>query len=251
MARHTLEIENLRAFHRECGEEPAFTRSGEAAQDHETIARGKHFQPADHMPAIRSVAAVELHRTPADLVQDVGERAAALSAAPAIDQRFPVARLVGERTVEHRGDVSCHERRAQPARLECGTGVQGADAGALGVVEHRQIHCTGNVIVRELRRASHIDAVGEGVKRVDAHAQRDGVALAHRDLPGSPSNGLSCGHTLSSILACAAITGWMRSPWNIASSSAKPSNRKGTSATLRARATSAKVVSKRCTYAGP
>jgi hypothetical protein len=75
------------------------------------------------MPAIRAIAAVELHRTPADLVQYVGERAAALSAAPAVDQWLPVTRFIGERAVEHCRDVSRDERRPEPAGLECGADV--------------------------------------------------------------------------------------------------------------------------------
>src|SRR6266403_2632407 len=139
--------------------------------------------------------------------------------------------------VQHSRDVSCDQRCPESARLEGGAYVQGADAGALLIIEHGQIHRSGKMIERKLRRASHVDALGEGVERIDAHPQGDGVTLAHRVFPGSPSKGLSSRQTLSSNLACAASTGWMRSAWNIALSSAKPSNRKGTSAALRSRAT--------------
>ena len=127
----------------------------------------------------------------------------------------------------------------EPARLEGRRRIQGADAGALGVIEHRMIHCAGKVIQRKLRRASHVDALGKVASASTLTARAHGVALAHRDFPVAPSRGLSAGHTLSSSFACAAITGWMRSGWNMALSSAKPSNRNGTSAALRSRATSA------------
>jgi hypothetical protein len=251
VTRDCLEVERLCAFRRQRSEEPALARAGEAAQDHEPKTRRQRLELTDDVPAIGAIAAVKLHRAPADLDQYMREGTAALSAAPAVDQRLPVTRFIGERAVQHCRDVSRDERRPEPASLEGGADVQGADAGALLIVEHGQIHRAGKMIERELRGAAHVDAVGKGLERIDAHPQCDGVTLAHRGFPGSPSKGLSAGQTLSSNLAWAASTGWMRSPWNMALSSAKPSNRKGTSAALRSRATSAYVVSKRCTYAGP
>src|ERR1700730_2326258 len=251
VTRHAFEAERLCPCRRQRGEEPALTRAGKAAQDHEPKAQGKRLELADDVSAISPIAAVELHGAPADLVQDMGERTAALSAAPAVDQRLPLTRFIGERSVQHCRDVSCDQRATESAGLEGGADIQGADTGALLIIEHGQIHRSGKMIEGELRRATHVDAVGKSLQRIDAHAQCEGVPLAHRGFTGSLSKGLSSRQTLSSNLACAASTGWMRSAWNMALSSAKPSNRKATSAALRSRPPPAYVVSKRGPSAGP
>ena len=89
------------------------------------------------------------------------ERAAALAAAPAVDERRPVARLVGEWALEHRGDVARDQRGAGAPRGERRLlRVHRADARALVVVEHREVRRAGNVVFGELRRAAHVDALG-------------------------------------------------------------------------------------------
>jgi hypothetical protein len=105
--------------------------------------------------------AVELHRAPADLAQHVGERAAALAAAPAVDERRPVARLCGEWTLQHRRDVACDQCRAgTPRRKRRVLCVHRADARALRVVQHRMTRGPRNVVVGELGGAAHVDALG-------------------------------------------------------------------------------------------
>src|SRR5262249_61665773 len=101
--------------------------------------------------------------------------------------------------------------RAALARLEGGLGVQRSDARALGVVEHGMVRRPRRVVVRILRRAPDVDAVGILGERGDAHAVHARMRRVHRCLMGTPSSGLSATHTLSRTLVCAAATGWMRS----------------------------------------
>ena len=110
-AASAFEVERLRAFGGERGEQAALARAGEAADRPRNGSAPAARQPRDDVAAIRAVAAVELHRAPADLVQHVRQRAAALAAAPAVHERRPVARLVGERGLEHRARCC-----ARPAR---------------------------------------------------------------------------------------------------------------------------------------
>ena len=50
---------------------------------------------------------------PADLAQHVAHGAAALAAAPAVDERLPVARPVEEARLDVLGDVARDQRRAE------------------------------------------------------------------------------------------------------------------------------------------
>ncbi len=113
-----FEVERLRTRRVERGDEAALAGSGEASDDDEVEMRRDDRELGRHMAAIRAIAAVELHRAPADLVEHVRQRATALAAAPAIHQRAPVARLVGERVLDHARDVARDHRGAQPARGE-------------------------------------------------------------------------------------------------------------------------------------
>jgi hypothetical protein len=99
------------------------------------------------MAAPRAVAAFELDSTPADLVQQVRQRATALSATPAIHDGRPGAWFCGKRTFEHRGDVARDDRRAcalgGKPRFPC---IHRADPRALGVVQDRSVFCAGDMI---------------------------------------------------------------------------------------------------------
>ncbi len=55
------------------------------------------------------------------------------------------------------GNVLGDQRTAEPAGLEGGLLVQGADHDALFVVQHRQVDRAGNAILGEFRRAAGID----------------------------------------------------------------------------------------------
>src|SRR5215831_16231529 len=96
MACDAFEVERLRARGAQRADQPALARAGEPANDDESESPGPARKLGDDMPSIRAIAAFELHGLPADLVQHQGQRAAALPAAPAVDQRTPLARALDE-----------------------------------------------------------------------------------------------------------------------------------------------------------
>jgi hypothetical protein len=112
---------------------------------------------ADHRPK-GLVAAVELDHGPADFRHHQRQRAAAVAAAPAIHQRFPLARLVQEQGFNVPGDIARHQRGAGLARLEgAHLFVHGADDDAFGVVEHRAVDGAGDMVEREFGFAAGVD----------------------------------------------------------------------------------------------
>ena len=142
----------------------------------------------DDVAPVRSIAAFELHCAPADFVQHVGERTAALSAAPAVHEGPPFARPRGESGVEHGRDVARDDRGAELAGRERRGRVERTHAGALGVVEHRMVRRRRDAILRELGGAAHVDAVGVLGEGIDADAAHAGVRSALR--VHGPLNGL-------------------------------------------------------------
>ena len=96
---------------------------------------------------------------------------AAHAAAPAVDKRTPLFGAVAEVRLQHRGDVSCHQRRAYFSGLERGLRVQQADFVTLGVVQNGTIQRAGDMILREFGGGSDVDdfieigAFFEGVAR--------------------------------------------------------------------------------------
>ena len=251
MARDAFEVERLRTGAPQRGEQPALARARQTADDDEAEPQRQLRELGGDVAPVGAISAFELHGAPADFVENLGQCAAALPAAPAIDERLPLARALGEGRLQHRRDVARDQRRATLARLERRGHIKRADPSPLGVVEHGMIRRRGDVIRDELGGAAHVDAVGISGERSDADATYAGMRRVHLVFPGAPSRGRNSRQTLSSSLGCAAAVGWTRSGWNSALLSAKPSNMNGTSTILRALATSANVASKRCTYAGP
>ncbi len=70
------------------------------------------------MPAIFFIAAIQLDCGPAYLSQYVGHCAAAVAAAPAVNQWFPVARLVQKIRIDVLADIARDQRSAHFFRLE-------------------------------------------------------------------------------------------------------------------------------------
>jgi len=153
MTRERLEIQRLSSFVADGFDQPRFARPGQAA-DHAIPKRvGQVAEHRNDVPAIRTIAAVELHRAKPDLAKHVRERAAALAAAPAVDERGPFARLVAHVRFDDARDVARDDRRARLARVEGGLlHVHRADVRALVVVEHRQVHGAGQMVLGKLGR---------------------------------------------------------------------------------------------------
>lgn len=161
-----LEIEHLRAGPGQRTEQMRLAAAG-APRQHDVAQPRRQFVELIHHPAaIGLVAAVELPRAPADQVEPGRHRARALAAAPAVDQRAPVDRPVGEGGFQVRGDVARHPGRADPRRL-VGRDllVHGADDHALVVAQHGGVQRAGNMVLRVLERRAHVD---DFVELVDA-----------------------------------------------------------------------------------
>jgi hypothetical protein len=114
-----LQVQHLGALRGEGFEQAALAAAGGAADDAEIQnARRQHRKLFDHVLAPGLVAALQAMRIPADFAQDVAEGAAALAAAPAIDQRPPGLRLVQKVALDVVGDVARDQRRTELLRLE-------------------------------------------------------------------------------------------------------------------------------------
>ncbi len=215
VAGEALEIEHLRALCRERLDEATLAGAGESADHLVAKPRGQGEELRAHVAPVGPVAAGEPRRAPADFAQDVGERTAALTAAPAVDQWCPVARLVRERAFEHRGDVARNDRGAEASRGERRfLRVHRADARPLGVVQHRMIDGARNVVLREFRGAAHVDAIDVIANRLRADLPLGARVHAGHRRRGHrvrASMGCSTFHIVSSIIGCAAGAGWIRS----------------------------------------
>jgi len=82
----------------------------------------------------------------------------AAAAAPAINERPPAARPAGKTRFEMARDIAADQRGADFLGIERRfLLVDGADARALGVAEHRAADRAGDVVLRELRLGTHVD----------------------------------------------------------------------------------------------
>ena len=181
------------------------------------------------MGAIGLVAAVELDCGPADFGQDVGQRAAAVAAAPAIDQRLPVARLVGKLRLQVARDVV---RDQGGAHFLCFEGidllVERADPHPLLVVQHRAVDGAGQVVEGELALAAHVDDGVEMVQLGEDLGEAQDSGVFHREVIKVEK----VGQMLFRMMGWACAFGCRRSDWNSAGLSATPSSMNGTSGDL-------------------
>ena len=153
-----FEIEHLCASLVECGEQTAFTGASHAAHHVPVKLRGQGGEISDHHAAIGFIAAVQPRRAPADLCQHMRQRATAPAAAPAVDQRFPAARLVVKTVTQMAGDVVANECCTDLFGIERRhLFINGADCHTLGVVQYRAVDGPGDMIVGELAFAAHVD----------------------------------------------------------------------------------------------
>ncbi len=162
-SRQALQVQGLHARARPAGQDLGLARPRAAVEQDELQRRRLVVEPRLHMPPIGAVAARQHRRPPADLRQDGGHGVGPLAAAPAVDQRPKVGRLVGERGLQVPGDVAGHQRRADAAGQEARLlDVDRAHPRPLGVVEHGQADGAGHVVLGELRGAAHVDDRVEG-----------------------------------------------------------------------------------------
>ena len=158
MRSQRLEIEHLPAACFERVQQTAFAGAGQAAHDAPVKFSGQRCEIGDHRAPVGFVAAVELRGVPADLMQHVGECAAAAAAAPAIDERAPAARAVVETLAQMPRDVGADQRGAGLLGLERGhLLVERADPRALVVVEYRAVDRARDMVLGEFAFRAHVD----------------------------------------------------------------------------------------------
>ena len=190
--RQAFQVEHLRAALGHAMQQPRLGAAGGAAQHHQRQGRAGVGDAFDDVAAPALVAPRELLRVPADQAQPVHHRAAAQAAAPAVDQRLPVRRLVREALAQVARQVGRHHRAAHAPGLEgAGLLVDRADDAALVVVEHRAVDGAGDVVERELRRRAGVDQGVEGPDVGDA----DRLAVAHRGAGKRAARAASDGST--------------------------------------------------------
>src|SRR6267378_1463540 len=147
MGSQLFEVQYLLARALQGLEVAALAASRWAVDHHEAEGRRQNFQLGDDPFSVGPVATLQGLRVPADLAQDVRHRARALAAAPAVDERAPMAVLAAEQGLDVPRDVLGQKRGAELARVEWrDLLVEGADRGALGVVERWRRDRAGNVV---------------------------------------------------------------------------------------------------------
>jgi len=194
--RQRFEVQHLRALGRQRLQQTGFARAGGAANDLVAVARGELRQIGHQRRPEGLVAAIDQRHPEADLVQDQGQRAAALAAAPAIHQRLPVAGLAEHVALDVRGDVFGDQRRAELFGLELADLlVLRADDFSFVVMQAGPVHSAGEVVFGEFALASGINHVRKKAQFFECF--RGGNAFnAHL------TSFFNSAHTLASILAC-------------------------------------------------
>jgi hypothetical protein len=232
-AGHGFEVEHLRSHAGERGDQPALAGSCQSAHDVVAKRPGRRYEARNTCRRYGAIAAIELCGAPADFVQHMDERTAALAAAPAIDEgaqsRGFAAKDVSSIAAMLRATMAAPARLRGERRVLC---VQGADANALGVAQHRMARRARQVVFGKLGRTAHVDTLSVITDRVDGHL----VVVAARgsvDHRRDSRSGSNAGQTLSRSSGCAAAVGWTRSDWNMSLVRRSPRRRRTRAAPAR------------------
>ena len=165
MRSELLQIQHLRASSRQRFQQAALAAACGAADNFERQALRYSFQQAVHGAPVFFVATIELHSVPAYLGQNMRHCAAAVAATPAIDQRFPVARLVMKMGEQGIRNILRDQRCAAPFGIEgAGLLVERADLDALVIVQNRAVNRTRNMVERELGFGAHVNDAVVGIE---------------------------------------------------------------------------------------
>ncbi len=119
VGRQVFQVDHLRALFVQYLQQAALAAArGTAQHVDEVEALGQGGQLGVHMAPVILVAALELRDGPADTRQDVRHGAAAVAAAPAVDEGLPVVRVAQKTLFDMPCDIFRHQRRAQLLRFE-------------------------------------------------------------------------------------------------------------------------------------
>lgn len=152
VAAEGFEVEHLGTGGGEEAEDAGFSGSGETCEDVEVEAWRVGGEVVADPCAPVFVAAAEDIGAPADGVEDGGHAAGALAAAPAVDEEAVAFGSVSEERAEVAGDVAGYGDGTAAACFEAALlAVDGADFGAFGVVEDREVDGVRQVVLGEFR----------------------------------------------------------------------------------------------------
>ena len=158
VAGQPFQIEHLRACITQRVQQSRLARAGRPAHHAVAEARRLRRQIGQHGGAKGLVAAFDQADAKADLPQHQRQRAAALAAAPAVEQGAPVLGLVHALALDVAGDVARDQRGAQLARLErVHLLVHRAHAHALVVVQARPVQGAGQAVDGVFALAAGVD----------------------------------------------------------------------------------------------
>ena len=153
-----FEIEYLAARSLQGPEQSALAGAGEPAHDAPSESRRQRFQCGHNGSPVGLVAATETAYAPAHLGENVGEGTTALTAPPAIEQGMPCAWTVDKPGLNMSSNVRADECCSDLFGIEGrDLFVDRANAGALGIIEHRAVYRAGNMVFRELRLGAYVD----------------------------------------------------------------------------------------------
>ncbi len=206
-----FQVKYLRALRGQRLQQAGFAAAGGAAEHTVAQARGLRWQVGQQGGAPGFVAAFDQRDLKPDRAQYGGQRAAALTTAPAIQQRAPVFGLADDFTFDVGGNIARrYNRSVLPGFKRADLFVEGAYVRALGVVQRGPVEGAKQVVERVFVFAAGIDYAVEisqpqqGLGRVQG-MNRHGVALLAGPQRGSKPR--STGQTLASMSACAASLG--------------------------------------------
>ena len=116
MACQTFQINHLHALRRQQVQNRRLGRAGIAIKHHNGRSHGRVIQLLDHQGPPAFIPARNRINPPANLRQDRGKRPRPLPTPPAIDQRAPAPRHLGQGALQMGGHIARHQRAAQFAR---------------------------------------------------------------------------------------------------------------------------------------
>ena len=194
--RQRFQVQHLCALRAKRLQQTRLARAGRAADDTVAVACCQLRQVGHQRGPKGLVAAIDQRDLEADLLEHQGQRAAALAAAPAVQQRLPFPGLVQHVPLDVFSDVLGHQRRAEFFGLELADLlVPGADDFSLLVVQAGPVQRAGQVVLGVFAFAARVDDVGKITQLAEGFFGGNAVQAHLRSF-------FSSVHTLASILAC-------------------------------------------------
>ena len=158
MTCQSLEVQNLLAPCCERLKQPALGTAGAPAEHDQVQGRGHGLKVFDHLASIGFIAPIDHTGAPADPGHDSRQCARAVATTPAVDQRLPVSRFVGEAGLQEVADIARDQCCTQSLGFErTDFGVHGADLGALRIIQNWSTDRSRQMVFGEFGGASGVN----------------------------------------------------------------------------------------------